>query len=636
MTGAIEEPGRSRIARRTAGAVTLAIAAGYLGMFWNAYLSPTTGGELFFLAEKAAGNLPYRDSHYSSQPLPFLLPFALESIFGRHLIVLWATGAVLRLVATACVYLWLSRLTRPWAACLATVTAFVVSSGDISDFPAFYNHVSVSLAAAGAYVGWLSTVRRRAPLAVTSGALFALAFLTKQTTGVLIPAAVVPVLLLSTWILQGKRQTLGLGAALASGASLPLVFVYGWLWQNDLLGPYVEQVFLRAASSKGGFLSTLIRPLVDPFALEMFGSAPYLGMAGAFVLCILGLGRPAGTGNTRFRVSAELGVALPLLGAIVLGRAWRAGAWLSSRDPLLAASYMAMAGCLVLGVAAAVQVIRARGAIDRGLSVLALSTLGFSSAYALSISWAVFELMAFPGLAILMALALGAVEGSRARKAAGVLVVVTCIGLVAVGAWRKHFLPYSWVWAEPPLSQSRVASALPELSGFLLSESTARTLDGVTSLIRRHSEPSEKIWVYPAMAIFYGLSDRRPSTFAAHHWMDTCPDDVAEKDALRLLADPPRVIVAQRWPIEAIAANERYFRSGNRSGQRRLFEALEHLLPMYALVGTFPTQAMVRRPPIQVFALVRRSHQGREADEPERLAPGRGREAVAGPGFALR
>lgn len=216
------------------------------------------------------------------------------------------------------------------------------------------------------------------------------------------------------------------------------------------------------------------------------------------------------------------------------------------------------------------------------------------------------------------------------------LVVVTCIGLVAVGAWRKQFLPYSWVWAEPPLSQSRNASALPELSGFLLSASTVRTFDGVTALIRRHSDPAERIWVYPAMAVFYGLADRRPSTFAVHHWMDTCPDEVAEKDALSLLADPPAVIVAQRWPLEAIAADERYFRSGGRSGQRRLHEVLEELLPRYALVGTFPTRAVVRRPPIQVFALLRLSRQELGARVPERVAPGRGGETVAEPAFAFR
>jgi hypothetical protein len=536
------------------------------------------------------------------------VPFALEPIFGRRLIVLWAIGSVLRLASTLCVYLWLSRWVKPWAAAAAGVTAFVVASGDVADFPAFYNHVGVSYGVIGTYLAWLATDARGGRstlLGSLAGLVLALGFLTKQTTGILIPAAVVPPLMLAVWFRRGFGGAVALAGSLLLGASLPLILAYGWLLDNGLVEAYFGQVYLKAPSSKGGLGTTLLRPVVSPFSSGLFGRVPVLGVAVAAILAVLSLARRRPYAGPKPRVAPELLVSVPILAAILIGRIPSAGRWIAERDPLLVASYVAMAGSLAIGLVVLGRVVRERGSSGESLALLVLSALGFSCAYALSISWAIFEVMAFPGLVLLLALPLSALDQGQARKVARVALFAMCVALVAIGSYRKHFLPFAWGWAEPPLSASTETSVLPELKGFVLSPSTVAAFEGVTALIKKYSSPDERIWVYPAMPIFYGLANRRPAPFAPHQAMDTCPDDIAEADARLVLADPPAVIVAQLRSPRGHRFLEGVFRGGQPSGLRKLDDALAQLLPRYQLVGRFDSKAVIATSPISVFALRR-------------------------------
>src|SRR5262249_25488946 len=127
----------------------------------------------------------------------------------------------------------------------------------------------------------------------------------------------------------------------------------------------------------------------------------------------------------------------------------------------------------------------------------------------------------------------------------------------------------------------------PELAGFQLSPSTAQFYDGVTKVICAHSKPDDTILVYPHMPMLYGLANRRPATFSYMHWLDVCPDHIAEQDAAAILEHPPAVIVYMEISPAVFAELEKDFRGGKPSGQRKLVAAVESLVQDYRLVATY-------------------------------------------------
>jgi hypothetical protein len=106
------------------------------------------------------------------------------------------------------------------------------------------------------------------------------------------------------------------------------------------------------------------------------------------------------------------------------------------------------------------------------------------------------------------------------------------------------------------------------------------------------------------MPMLYGLADRRPATFSYMHWLDVCPDHVAERDAARLVKSPPALMVVMTIPTEHLAVLEWSFRpAGQGAGQRVVEQAIEALLPRYDLVGEFVSPGIAA--PIRVWALRR-------------------------------
>jgi hypothetical protein len=219
------------------------------------------------------------------------------------------------------------------------------------------------------------------------------------------------------------------------------------------------------------------------------------------------------------------------------------------------------------------------------------------------VSWAAWEPMALPALAVVVAYLIDLPRRFDHAAWLRPATVILCMGLIVVGTWRKTAAPATWgAWAEPPVTEARFGSTRPELAGFRLSAGTRDFYDGVTEIIQRHSNPDEPILVFPFMPIFYGLADRQPATFAFQHWTDVCPEDIANADMDTLLKHPPAVMVIMELPDGAYAQQEQAYRAGQISAQRRMVAELDRMTCDYKLAGKFlapgtnrPIKVWVRR-----------------------------------------
>jgi hypothetical protein len=587
------------------GALAVLLVTGFfLSLWWNRYLAPTFGGELFLAASAELGLIPFRDFYSPSPPGPLMLARALTEVGGDRLILFWILGALVRMVSAVALYLWLCRIARPAFAAFAVVATFVFASGDIADYPYFYNHMAVSCCLMGAWAvaSACESVggRRRFLIAVAGGVLLGWACTVKQTNGLISLAAIYGATSLVLW---NRRDTRGLALILGGltiGALLPLIAMAVWLERMGVLGVFVEQVFTKGPSSKGGLAVSLFRPIL------LTWTSPILFGPATWALIILGLGvlgyfsgrdKDPEPVTRWYWLATVLSVAAILIGSSLTGFPSH-----SSRAPTLTLCYLSLTGCLLIGTVLAARLLVLRKPVNAHHALLA--AVGFSSAYALSMSWPAFEVMILPGVSYLLAASLQSVSGRLLAGGFRVTAILACLLIIVTVTWRKHMLPQAWGrWSEPPIAQSTVRPNLTALSGFVLSPVTANFFQAVTEAIVAHSLPTDRIFVYPNMPIFYGLSKRMPVTESTMHWVDVCPDYLARSDAKRLLANPPAVMVIHPDLPQELATEEFLFRSGKQSAVREVLAAVQSLLPRYDLVAKFPVSG--HPVPVWVYSLKR-------------------------------
>jgi Glycosyltransferase family 87 len=440
----------------------------FFSSWWNRYLSPASGGEITVAFMFERGMLPYRDYFSSAPPGMILAIVAISNWCGQKLLAFWAVGAVLRLVGAVCLYLWLCRVVRPAWGAISVVSAFVLSSVDIADIPFGYNHVVATLAILGGFCLSVSLdggVGRRIGLGILAGTFLGAAALVKQTTGLISIALLVTA---ATLCLASRRNWRGMTWSLGSvgfGIALPLAGTLVWFLHHGMLAAFLEQTFTKGPSSKGGLVASLVRPVT------LTARTPELRLSALLCLLVLAVclalwawdrrrGAPQAAHPAWWLALAGL------LAGILVGRTPALFFW-ELRVVFLCLAYLAMVGCLAVTLWSLAKLLAARlGRIEPDIVLLAV--LGFGCAYSLSMSWPAFEVMIFPGVALLLALALE--QGGPARCAPWIrgVVVAVLLVLVAGATARKHVVPFYWGrWVEPPLEASTVQPDAPELRGFL-------------------------------------------------------------------------------------------------------------------------------------------------------------------------
>jgi hypothetical protein len=156
--------------------------------------------------------------------------------------------------------------------------------------------------------------------------------------------------------------------------------------------------------------------------------------------------------------------------------------------------------------------------------------------------------------------------------------ILTSLILVLGYTKVKFNMPYAWWYVdEPGIIQAIEPSEQRMLFGFQLSQKSRAIIDGVVRAITDHSKANDDVFVFPNIAGIYALSNRWPHSMVIVSWFDFLPDNLAKIEALRLLKEPPAVIVNLSLPEEAWILHEKYFRKNNKMGQRDIYRAIEEL-----------------------------------------------------------
>jgi hypothetical protein len=635
----------SRKERGLALALSLAVVLAYNLVLFNRFFPLQEGWYSAVAHEILAGRRPYRDFYLFLQPIYPLLITLLIKLFGYGFIVLRIWGLVERLLLTGVVYLLLERVFRPRVALVAVLVTMAVYASNTTDV--IYSYYQLCLVfALGSALALMNATERTARAgqvrwATLAGLLAGLAFFTKQTTGLFVPAAALLVACL-VFVAEGRgRRLVGLLCAWAVGAALPAGVLLGWLVREGALGAYLKDVFTGAGASKGGLLILVsflprvldARSVVSFVGLAAFAAAMVLlapsrwrrrpqwlasldrfdallvvatvgvlavswplarldrwhlwlayGVAVAGVLALRRTGwRPKGSGVHVPGNEAVLLLAIAAAGAASLALPLTDWRWFW-------AQYQAHGAYLdklvvvhwtfyfAVGLTLVLVVRMVRAPANRRTtSLLFVAAAAAAVMYAHGLSYTIEEHAVAPGLGLMVGLALEADTGWRHGKT--IVVCGFCVVLLVTCAAQRYAWPYEWWgWTEPPIALATTTPNLPDLAGLRLSPATNAAIDQVTGLVDQNAGRPGGVFTFPSIPLFYVLSGHYPATFALVHYWDVCPDWVARADAQRLLADPPAVIVVLDLPPSVWKFHEEAFRGGRPSGQRQIVAALEQIV----------------------------------------------------------
>jgi hypothetical protein len=222
---------------------------------------------------------------------------------------------------------------------------------------------------------------------------------------------------------------------------------------------------------------------------------------------------------------------------------------------------------------------------DRQAQVYLLAAVSFNIAFMLSLSFPVFPAMLLPGIGLLI---VGGLAGSRGvgRLAVYAVALMLCTNLVRL----KLDFPFGFgSFGEGPVADATMPSVQPKLKGIYLPAGEARLVDGIAATVAANTTPADTIFAYPEMGIFYALTERKYPTETGSHNIDVVNDALARSEAVRLLANPPKVLIYLPETAEQLRDEEAMWRGGRRMGQRDIIAAVEALAKTYRLDGVYPT-----------------------------------------------
>ncbi len=572
----------------------------YLSVFWNHFVgfrsgSGDFGGGVAFLS----GRLPYRDYFTASTPLTIFKSAAVLSLFGKAYVVTRAFGVFERVCLGVLVYLWLVRLFRPGHAALAAFVTLIVSTGDITDPIASYNHDAIILAVAAGLVTSLAldqerTLRTLFWIGMSAGLLGGFSFATKQTIG--LGAVLAPLIVGSACLLrlEGVKKSLLFLSGFCIGVCLSAGILLLWLQHYGILQTFLTQVFVKGPAAKGSHPGEFFRRYALVFNERKAGAIVAFLAACLAVPFVLKAGKRRDSNGSSLRSVAMVA----LLGTAAVGFGFLIAETRYSHGRLLLSPtiYFTFFSVIVLSLWYGLLWLFGRLS-RRGAQFLLYASVGLSVSFMLSLSYPAFEAMIVPGLGLPIAALL-----DTPRLWQRVAVVLAGLTLVAAETCDKVERPFSFTkFDEQTTKKANTKSSLPEMWGFRLPKSSVYFLDGTMKIIREDTSPGDTIFSYPELGIFYALSGLACPTATCSHNIDVVNDSFAESEAKRLLANPPAVLIYSPQSEGWLRYEEVVWRNGRRSGNRAIIAAVEKLAREYRLVGDF-------RPPFwqpETFVYVR-------------------------------
>jgi hypothetical protein len=418
---------------------------------------------------------------------------------------------------------------------------------------------------------------------VWAGLFAGLAFLTKQSNGVMITAfsfAGLSLLSLS----KGLKEVFKTSLSYICGFAVPVLLTSLWLFANSAFSQFIKQVFLGGASAKGGLSAILfawiIRDILTNNFIIRFTEVSLIVLAfGYWLNFFTGTKKKNKNMNRVFLFVASLILLLAVLLPLFLNKISVNELSMLGQKGMIPGSIndVVVAGfsISIIAILASAALFILKKPFNKSIFLFSFVSLGFI--YGTGTSAGISEAGAFVGFCLFIGLML------QKRSILGlgkIFAVLFCISFCFLLVEMKYENPYYWwnVTSSDIRGKLQTTDTISILHGMYSSANNIRLIEEVSAEIRAGSKSGDPVLVFPHMPIFYLLTDRRPPGKALVYWFDFLSDDLAIKEAELIKENPPKVIVYLDVGEEVWKAHERGFRNGKLSGQRKIVEAFMEIV----------------------------------------------------------
>jgi hypothetical protein len=399
----------------------------------------------------------------------------LTAIFGNDFLVLRVYGIIERIILVVLIYVICRRLTSRPTAIIASILSVIMYAGFNVDPIYSYYQTCIIFVILSCY---LALKYMDARLSGTTGIyllLFAgvsggLAFLVKQTTGLLVPCGIWAGIILFELKIDWRKAWYA-GIYLI-GFLLPVGLTYLALYKVGAFHEYVQQVFLSAAAAKGGMITVLFGAIEQASAIILY-SLPI-----AFILGLAVIFQRDKLVNSEALSDKKNLTSLFVIAGVCVSIA--AAYFLQEIVPIHSVKYFFPIKETVLLSLVDINFILCfiffitflfAKNIEPQFQWFFLLLVSLSIIYSLGIS-NVYNCTAFI-LAVGLCITLILMLKTPFFHLKNILVYGICFGLITGMLLQRTILPYWWWgWEEPPVYSASVNASLPLLNGFKLSKNT--------------------------------------------------------------------------------------------------------------------------------------------------------------------
>ncbi len=574
------------------GSVLLAIGS-YNSFYFNNYFPVTEGWFSAYAHLINKGLVPYRDFYLFLTPLYPLKLAAFQSLFGESFILLRILGVAVVLSISIFLYLILVRRFSSLVSTISTITAIIYyQSGNAHityDFIQFFSlYVIAATYLIVCYSDNEAMTRSRKTLngpiqLFLAGLLVALAFLVKQSNGTLVVMFSVLAVVMVTAGQNFSTRWRNISVYII-GMALPVIALLVWLFFVNALPQFIDQVIFGAINAKGT-IGSILFSWIGRHANSDFLSQLKAALLYTSPLLVTSL---IATAIHKFRknyvlhkrqeillIYLSLFLIIALLCISYYGgeliKPWMVVPGFNLFKNIVAVSVVLPIILILISITSHFTGFSFR---RKDLAVGATITIGliFGNGTSAGISEVSIFLSFAYALAFLMSLpnVYGVAQG---------VVGVVCLSFILVLTTAKFQQPYAWWYlSEPDVRESTSHLTSPLMKGFRLSQETTKMLEEVTRIIQTYSQPSDDIFTFSNIPIFYVLANRWPHSKVVVSWFDFLPDNLAREEANRLRNFPPAILVNLKLPEATWVAHENLFRGGKPLGQRDIQAAILELI----------------------------------------------------------
>jgi hypothetical protein len=567
---------------------TISVIIVFQLIYFNRFLPIQEAWFVEYANQVNSGKIIYKDFHVFIQPIYVFIFSFIQDNFGGEIINFRYYGLFERTFLIGILYLLVSLFTTLYRTIFLTLLVFYLFNSNTADVIYSYYQLTTLFALSSAFLLILFYKSGNLRLVLLSGLLSGLAFMTKQSTGLLVSVALlITIAVISYSDLFKDQKYSKITIFFILGFLLPIVLILFYLMTLGALEPYLTQVW-GGATSKGSYLSILFGfwgNMLSPqemiltafvfIVIYFFSQDKWEHFGSNFKLCdyfyrhseywkALGLICLSFAAMTPFFIEY-------LKNFQDLNKIYTYVNFFQNSYKLVYVAFFFNAFIVLYYLYKAI--IRNVSPQDLPISIIAVTS--FAIMYGHGLSGFIEPHAAIISVAMMFAWLLKI--KTPLYKFKNGLLYMTIIFIVAMTSFQKGAWMYSWWgWDERLVWSAEHKSNSPLLKGFLLNKDKVEILDGITKTIIENTDSNDAIYTFPHMPLFYLLSDRRRDTFSAVHYFDVCSDDMARSDAKIIELTRPKVIVVMNFPESAWVLHESIFRDGKRSGQREIKELIEH------------------------------------------------------------